>query len=368
MNINCINNKIITVKGVLQPIVLQAIKDIYLQGNNQMNACMVKDHCLNIAPNTSWDGRVPTICNAMRNSIQCGGRIIGEDRDFLDFTIAFDGNGSNIESKITKKTTSKDKENRNMRDEKSTENSIENFSEKNSTSSSYSIFLIPCSSRKILNEELESNPFDINKLEFNNELGDFRKELICKLKIAEQNNTHKRKKTVTKNKISKTEKINITNEFDFHCTAQANILYSKGNFYRINSSDSVNWKKNDKERIYIVSALFGIIRADNYIPLYDLAMNDEIDRIKNFAQRFWNGKLDVIIEKLISNGCLIYNLLGETYKNSINKTLQLTIVPDIKVNGSDADEKRGKWLKKNLLNQSNRSHLSPNLPSAKSIS
>jgi hypothetical protein len=98
MNINCINNKIISVKGVLQPIVLQAIKDIYLQGNNQMTASMVKDHCMNTAPNTSWSGRVPAICNAMRNSIQCGGRIIGDDRDFLDFTIAFDGNSNNGEN------------------------------------------------------------------------------------------------------------------------------------------------------------------------------------------------------------------------------------------------------------------------------
>ena len=96
MNINCINNKIINAKGVLQPIVLQVIKDIYLNGNNQMTASMVKDHCMNIAPNTTWNGRVPAICNAMRNSIQCGGRIIGEDRDFLDFTIAFDGNENSI--------------------------------------------------------------------------------------------------------------------------------------------------------------------------------------------------------------------------------------------------------------------------------
>lgn len=98
MNINCIDYKIATANGVLQPIILQAIKDIYLQGNNQMTASMVKDHCMNIAPNTSWNGRVPAICNAMRNSIQCGGRIIGDDRDFLDFTIAFDGNSNNGEN------------------------------------------------------------------------------------------------------------------------------------------------------------------------------------------------------------------------------------------------------------------------------
>ena len=216
------------------------------------------------------------------------------------------------------------------------------------TNNNNSIYLIPCSSSKISHEELERKPFKIEKLEFNSELGIFRKELIQKLKIAEQNNTHKRKKTVTKNKIRKPETINITNEFDFHSTAQANFLYSKGNFYRRNSSDSVNWTKKEKEKIFIVSALFGIIRADNYIPLYDLAMNDEVDKIVNFAQRFWNGKLDVIIENLISNGYLIYNLLGQQYNNSISKTKHITKIPYVKFSGSDADEKRGKWLKANL--------------------
>ena len=349
MNINCINYKIATANGVLQPIILQSIKDIYLNGNHQMTARMVRNQCIIIDNNIQWNGKPAAICNAMRNAIECVGNIFGEDRDFLNFTITFDGNSTNLEIKPTRKTTSKDKENRNKLEEKKiSEKKIEDLKEKNSTSNNHSVFLIPCSSRKILKEELEDKPFDINKLEFNSELGIFRKELIQKLKIAEQNNTHKRKKTVTKNKIRKPETINITNEFDFHSTAQANFLYSKGNFYRRNSSDSVNWTKKEKEKIFIVSALFGIIRADNYIPLYDLAMNDEIDKIVNFAQRFWNGKLDVIIENLISNGYLIYNLLGKQYNNSISKTKHITKIPYVKFSGSDADEKRGKWLKANL--------------------
>jgi len=105
MNINCINNKIATANGVLQPIILQSIKDIYLNGNHKMTARMVKNQCIIIDNNIQWNGKPAAICNAMRNAIKCGGRIVGEDRDFLDFTIAFDGN--NLEISTPKKTNLK---------------------------------------------------------------------------------------------------------------------------------------------------------------------------------------------------------------------------------------------------------------------
>ncbi len=107
MNINCINNQIAIANGVLQPIILQAIKNIYLMGNHQMTASMIRNQCILIDNNKPWGGRLPAICNAMRNAIQCGGRIIGEDRDFNDFTIAFDGNGNNLEMKTPIKTKPK---------------------------------------------------------------------------------------------------------------------------------------------------------------------------------------------------------------------------------------------------------------------
>jgi len=95
MNINCINNKIANANSVLKPIILQAIREIYLNGNHQMTARMVKNQCIILDANILWDKKNPTVCNSMRNSIECGGRIIGEDRDFNDFTISFDVNNRN---------------------------------------------------------------------------------------------------------------------------------------------------------------------------------------------------------------------------------------------------------------------------------
>jgi hypothetical protein len=103
MNINCINNQIAIANGVLQPIILQAIKDIYLNGNHQMTAIMVRNQCILIDNTKPWSGRLPAICNAMRNSIGCGGIIIGLNVDSVNFTIAFDGNGNNLEMKTPKK-------------------------------------------------------------------------------------------------------------------------------------------------------------------------------------------------------------------------------------------------------------------------
>jgi len=78
-------------------------------------------------------------------------------------------------------------------------------------------------------------------------------------------------------------------------------------------------------------------------------MTDEIDGNKNSVQRFWKGKLDAIIENLINDGYIIYNLLSKDYNNSISKqALNLTVIPDVKYIRSDASEKRGKWLKENL--------------------
>lgn len=134
-------------------------------------------------------------------------------------------------------------------------------------------------------------------------------------------------------------------------TAQAYKLYSKGRFYNNKASCSLNWSKKDQSKIYIISALFGIIRADNYIPLYDLAMTDEIDRNKNYAQGFWKGKLDDIIKNLCTDGKTVYNLLSENYKKCLDqKTQYLMTIPEIKYTGSDSSGKRGKWLEQDLKN------------------
>jgi hypothetical protein len=89
MNINCMNDKIANSHNTLKPIILRAILNVYENGNNEISAQMVKNECDVIANTIIWNNRIPAICNAMRKSLECGGRIIGENRDFNGFTIKF---------------------------------------------------------------------------------------------------------------------------------------------------------------------------------------------------------------------------------------------------------------------------------------
>lgn len=218
-----------------------------------------------------------------------------------------------------------------------------NSKDKNITLNKEKIYLIPCSSSKISKKELENKPFKIENLEFNKELGEYRKIIIDNLIKAK---SHKRKKP---NGLT----IDVSNNFDFNLTAQAYKLYSKGRFYNNKASCSLNWSNEDQSKIYIISALFGIIRADNHIPLYDLAMTDELNDYNEYAIGFWKGKLDDIIKDLLYDGKTVYNLLSENYKKCLNQNTQyLMTIPKIEFTASDSSGKRGKWLKDVLNNNS----------------
>ena len=108
------------------------------------------------------------------------------------------------------------------------------------------------------------------------------------------------------------------------------------------------------EKVYIISALFGIIKSTNYIPTYDLAMNDILFNgdSETSPSKFWKGKLDSVIEKLIKDGFIIYDLLSGDYSKVLNKkTINNLAKPDIPHNNNDCQVmpmRRGKWLKENL--------------------
>jgi cytoplasmic iron level regulating protein YaaA (DUF328/UPF0246 family) len=213
--------------------------------------------------------------------------------------------------------------------------------DKNITMNKEKIYLIPCSARKISEENLENKSFKIEELEFNEELGKHRKIIIYNLINAK---SHKRKK-------QNGSTICVINNFNFNLTAQAYKLYSEGRFYNNNASCSLKWSLKDQSKIYIISALFGIIKADNHIPLYDLAMTDELNDHNEYAIGFWKGKLDDIIEKLCNDGKTVYNLLSENYKKCLDqKTQDLMTIPEIKYARSDSSGKRGKWLEQDLKN------------------
>jgi hypothetical protein len=103
------NDKIANAHNPLKPIILSAILNIYQNGNNEITAQMVKIECAKIDNTIIWNNRIPAICSAMRNSLECGGRILGENRDFNGFTITF---GANVEGNIVLQTKNKTSENK----------------------------------------------------------------------------------------------------------------------------------------------------------------------------------------------------------------------------------------------------------------
>ncbi len=322
MNINCMNDKIANAHNPLKPIILSAILNIYQNGNNEISAQMVKIECAEIDNTIIWNNRIPAICSAMRNSLDCGGRIIGEDRDFNGFTITF--GSDNLKQVIQQKTS----ETNSLKTKENKENSLKSIVEKDPKN----IFLITCSSRKIKENELSNNPFELESLSFNDELKDHRVNLI-KL-ITNPETVHLRKEK------------SIINNINFSKSELAHLVYSEGKFYNKHAAFSKDWAIEVSRKIYIVSALFGLIRADDYIPLYDLAMNDTINNSNNFAQKFWKDKLDNIIMKLHKNDFKILNLLSNDYSNCFNEqSKDLLIIPKIEFTRSDAPSKRGKWLK-----------------------
>lgn len=193
-------------------------------------------------------------------------------------------------------------------------------------------FLISCSSTKLEDIDLENRPFLWSNLAFANELTEYRKEIFA---LVENANSHQRKK----NGIL----IDVTKEIDLTKTIPAHKLYSPGKLF--GAAKSINWCDKKNEKVYIISALFGIIRADNYIPNYNFALGDLINNVETI---YWRNKLDTIIKKLLGDDCQIISLLSNNYSNILNHTIlnQLTY-PNI--NWSDKHgHYKGVWLKDQL--------------------
>jgi hypothetical protein len=92
---SCLSQMALSAVGKLQPQILTAIDLILNEGIYKITANKVRDKCICINTSVNWSGRIPAICNGMRNLKKCGAKIISEDRDFGNFTILFD-NGDTI--------------------------------------------------------------------------------------------------------------------------------------------------------------------------------------------------------------------------------------------------------------------------------
>lgn len=89
--IQCLNNLIQENNQYwLKPMILEAILNLYSNGNNRISAENVKNKCCDLNPEINWAQRIPAICNSMRKCHQyCEAQIIGENRDHNLFTIEF---------------------------------------------------------------------------------------------------------------------------------------------------------------------------------------------------------------------------------------------------------------------------------------
>ena len=191
-------------------------------------------------------------------------------------------------------------------------------------------FLVPCSNKK--EPSLNQIPKGRRKLSFDDELGKYRKDLIKRL---ENCTRHVRKKEILDKQIINLEK-----------GLSAHKLYSLGKLF--NEAESNTWIEAKAEKVYVISALFGIIKSTDYIPTYDLAMNDILFKgdSETSPSKFWKGKLDSVIEKLIKDGFIIYDLLSDEYRVVLNESNRLE-----KLTNKWTDSygyHRGRWLKENL--------------------
>lgn len=89
MKNKCLSELTLNASGKLQPQILKAIELFVNNGIYEINANMVRDRCISMNSTVNWSGRLPAICNGMRNTSACGAKITSEDRDFGGFTIRF---------------------------------------------------------------------------------------------------------------------------------------------------------------------------------------------------------------------------------------------------------------------------------------
>jgi cytoplasmic iron level regulating protein YaaA (DUF328/UPF0246 family) len=341
MNINCIDYKITNANGVLQPIILQAIKDIYLKGDHQMTARMVRNQCISTDNNIPWGGRLPAICNAMRNSIGCGGRIIGEDRDYLDFTIAFDSNGNNLEIKTPKKTNpkveSKNKEGayntkeivKKSKKTKPSINKIEEFSKiiekynlnKLKTDIRPKLLIIPCSKSKspgginVFNSIFNLNPNRTNSI-----------------------NLYDNERTINPNYYNNEIRVGVNVVDVNYFNAAFNNTICKRAIDRYDGSRSIFYRNyglknlylqkinNNKLHVLIVSGLYGLLRFDDLIPDYHLEMNKNPIWTNPYDFSIRDAVKEYILVNNIPNENVFYSLADNEYRQALKPDLNWKLI------------------------------------------
>jgi hypothetical protein len=235
------NDKIANAHNPLKPIILSAILNIYQKGNNEITARMVRHECAAINNNIPWNNMIPAICNSMRNSLDCGGRIIGENRDFNGFTVTF---GANVEGNIvlqTKNKTSESKE-KSKTIKKEVPQKIKHL-EKLELSENFKVVMI-CSSGKN-----DSTLDDYPKIKFK-AIGNFIDEFHPDEKLP--NSTISWRDYLMEHQNDK----NLITAYQLYLRTEYQSLYEKfGNSF------------------YILSAGWGLVSSEFKLPNYDITFS-----------------------------------------------------------------------------------------------
>jgi cytoplasmic iron level regulating protein YaaA (DUF328/UPF0246 family) len=177
------------------------------------------------------------------------------------------------------------------------------------------IYLITCCKTKKCPSDVGGfKKSTLTDLSFNNELEESRKELIKRYE----------------------------GNLDWERCLPAYKLYC-GRLYKPISDDV--WRNSGSD-ILILSALFGWIRYDDLIPIYDLRM----DSTSNLSERitpktFWkkSGKLCEVLRKIKDR---FTDLLSNNYRESLGDCKEILIIPDDF--GKDRGTARGEWLNDKL--------------------
>jgi len=211
------------------------------------------------------------------------------------------------------------------------------------------LILIPCSKRKISpgRESCKSGVPDVQKPHSDDpRLNELREELLELIKATPKLANREENKNGILNGCSRSVK--------------AMNLYD-GNFHR-RVRDSLR-SSECKDRVLIVSALYGLVKLDEYLKLYNLEIKDKLDstdKEKNSVYKFWkkNNLSNILCKYIKSNNIsTVWCLLPIDYHNMFKKLWDERSSRNIKCshiiipNGGNATNyKRADWLNSFLKN------------------
>lgn len=317
---NCLEIKIVNATGPLKPIILNAILNLYKKGIHKVSARELKAECFDLDSTKDWNARLPAICNGMRNVIDCGWKIITEDRDFNEFTIALIGNHDSIEKSFDINNTKSNKNGFKKTKELKSNPSIKNSSKilreldwsKIKDKEKKKLLIIGCSSTKIHGgQNFKNNYFSDLDLE--------------RIKILEQyfdlleNPIPRNYFEKSRNVIGPVDNAYFKQQTNNKLFLPAIERYTGGDFYKP-IHKSLYYQKNLESNLHIliISGLYGLLEFRDSIIDYQL----EINKI-----RFWNDAKNNTVNKTvkkyikdnsIDNDLIFYSLSPSNYKTVLN--------------------------------------------------